>query len=344
MAFGEVMMRMQVPGHELLTQANELKYSFSGTGVNIASAVSRLGHNGSILTTLPNNALGDAAQSYLRKLGITDQFIKRDGHYIGMYFLENGFGVRSSRVTYTNRMESSFNTANEALYDFEEIAQQVDVVHFCGITLAMNDHVRNQMKILAKAVKDANGIVVFDCNYRPSLWRPSSSSSAAKNDPNGYEKARRHYEEMLYLADIVMMNEQDAMLTLGMKTGEKTRKDQLINLIPAVAKKYKISVIAGTHRTINDHNTHSLQGYIFKEGKFTFSSKITFSVLDRIGAGDAYTSGIIHGKLVGYSPQDTVNFATTAGMLAHTIVGDTPVATKQDIFQALNHTIRDVER
>ena len=69
-AFGEVMMRLQVPGYELLSQANTLKYSFSGTGVNVASALSHLGYDGFLISTLPDNPLGDAAVSHIQKLGI----------------------------------------------------------------------------------------------------------------------------------------------------------------------------------------------------------------------------------------------------------------------------------
>jgi len=327
------MMRLQVPGYELLSQANTLSYSFSGTGVNVASALARYGHTGYLISTLPSNAVGDAAVSYLRKLGITHSFINRGGDYVGMYFLENGFGARSSRVTYSNRLESSFNTASEGTYNFKEIAKQLDVVHFCGITLAMNDSVRNHMKSFAKAVKENGGTIVFDCNYRPSLW-----------GADGYEKAKPHYEEMLHLADIVMMNEKDAMFVLSMKTDKEDRTEQLMDLIPTVAKKYNISVVAGTHRSINDNNTHSLRAYIFKNQEFTFSKTLTFSVYDRIGAGDAYTSGIIYGELEGFSPEKTVLFAATAGMLAHTTVGDTPMSSKDDVMRAMTEAVNDVER
>lgn len=336
-AFGEVMMRMQVPGHELLIQANELKYSFSGSGVNIASALARFGHIGSVVTTLPRNAIGDAAEVYLQKLGIDTQFIARANQFIGMYFLENGFGVRPSRVTYTNRQESSFNTAHPDLYDFNHIAKQTDMIHFCGITLAMNDSVRQQMKKLAISVKEHGGTVVFDCNFRPSLWGDSRSNFA-------YEKAKPHYEDMLSIADIVLMNEMDAIYTLGMKTGQTTREEQLIELIPEVAEKYEIKLIAGTHRTIQESNHHSLTGFIYKDEAFAFSDCVTFSVLDRIGAGDAYASGIIQGELLQMSAKETVDFATAAAVLAHTTVGDTPLATTQEILQISSQQINDVER
>ncbi|MEK3784016.1 MULTISPECIES: PfkB family carbohydrate kinase [Paenibacillus] len=332
-AFGEVMMRLQVPGYASLAQESSLNYSFSGTGVNIASALGRLGHAGYLVSTLPDNPLGDAAIAYLRKLGIDTSFISRGGKYVGMYFLENGFGVRPGRVTYTDRLGSSFNTADPAMYDFSAIARSIDVIHFCGITLSMNENVRGQMKTLAREVKANGGTVVFDCNYRPSLW-----------GADGYAFAKPHYEEMLSLADIVFMNEKDALYILGMETKREDRAEQLGELIPKVAETYGISALSGTHRHINGDNTHSLKGYLYKDGAFHFSRTLTFSVYDRIGAGDAYASGVIHGLLQGYDPVQTVEFAAAAAMLAHTVPGDTPTAGELDILRAMGDHRSDVER
>jgi 2-dehydro-3-deoxygluconokinase len=332
-AFGEVMMRLQVPGHELLSQGNTLKYSFSGTGVNLLSALAQYGHRGSLVTTLPLNPLGDAAIAYLRKLGIDSGQIERGGQYLGMYFLESGYGNRPGRVTYSNRGESSFNTAPPDAYPFTELADQADAVHFCGITLAMNDAVRKAMLTYAEAVKRRGGMVVFDCNYRPSLW-----------GDGGYELAKPYYEKMLQLADLVFMNEKDAMLTLGMNSDQEDREEQLLELIPAVATRYGLCTVAGTQRTVHGDNRHSLRGFIYKAGSFSFSDPLTFPVLDRVGAGDAFASGIIHGELEGFDLRHTVSFAATAGMLAHTVVGDTPLASEQDIFRAMTNPGSDLQR
>lgn len=326
-------MRLQVPGQELLSQGNTLQYSFSGTGVNVLAALANFGHTGYLVSRLPENPLGDAAAAELRRLGIAQDFLARGGQYIGMYFLEKGFGARPGRVTYTNRQESSFNTAPENSYGLEEIAEAADAIHFCGITLAMNDNVRRQMKELAGVVKARGGRVVFDCNYRPSLW-----------GSNGYSQARSHYEDMLHLADIVMMNEKDALLTLGRSSTKQDRSAQLEELIPAVAHDYGIGVIAGTHREIHGDNTHTLRGFMYKNQKFTYSSPLRFSVYDRIGAGDAYASGILHGELEGWTAEQTVQFAAAAGMLAHTVSGDTPRASQQEIIRAMNEATGDVER
>lgn len=326
------MMRLQVPGYELLAQANSLQYSFSGTGVNVTSAMTKFGHRGYLVSKLPENPLGDGAIAFLQRLGIERTFISQGEKYMGMFFLENGFEQRASHVTYTNRLESSFNSAKVKDFPMDDIAKEADTIHFCGITLAMTDNVRYNMKVLAQKVKEQGGLVCFDCNYRPSLWE------------GGYSVARPHYEEMLSLADIVMMNEKDAMYILGMETSKTTRKEQLVDLIPQVANNYNLKVVAGTHRDINSDNTHSLQGYMYKDHEFYFSEPIFFSVYDRIGAGDAYTSGILHGELLGFPPEKTVKFAAAAGMLSCTIAGDTPMATEKEIITAMTAEVSDIER
>lgn len=331
-AFGEVMMRLEVPEHKLLSQGNELTYSFSGSGVNVLAMLSHLGYQSSLVTTLPENALGEAAKSFIQQLGISTHFVQMKGDYLGKYFLENGFGPRPSRVTYTNRKESSFNT-NEEGYPFQEIAKQIKGVHLCGITLAMNEKVRKQMLTFAKVVKDEGGMVVLDCNYRPSLW-----------GEGGHEKARPFYEEILSITDIALMNEKDMIYTLGMVTMKKDRKEQLQELVPKVVEKYNLLGVAGTHRMVHENNHHTLTGYFYKEQSLVFSDAKTFSVLDRIGAGDAFAAGIIHGELQNLSSADTVNFATAAGALAHTIVGDSPILSEEDIMYALKNPSPDVLR
>ncbi|MFP4974195.1 sugar kinase [Paenibacillus sp. CN-4] len=332
-AFGEVMMRLQVPGYETLAQSSRLEYSFSGSGVNVTAALARYGHNGALITTLPETPVGEAAITYLRKLGVDTSLIRRGGRHVGMYFLENGFGPRPGRVTYTDRLGSSFNTAEPGTYNMAALASNVDVLHLCGITLAMNEEVRRQMKQLAAEVKGAGGKVVFDCNYRPALW-----------GAEGYSQARPHYEDLLELADTVMMNEKDAQFILGIETGEYDRITQLKQAIPEVAKRFGIETAAGTHREIHADNTHSLTGYVYHQGQSEFSRKLTFPVFDRIGAGDAFTSAIIHGELQQYPWRQTVNMAAAAAMLAHTTQGDTALFTESEVLRALSDHTLDVER
>src|SRR5690625_3403263 len=125
-AFGEVMMRLEVPNYRTLTQTNTLDISYSGTGVNVLSALSQYGHDTAMITKLPNNSVGDAAIAHLRRLGIHTEDIVRGGDFIGQYFLEKGFSVRPSKVTYGERKTSSFCNSEFVDYDVDSILKDVD--------------------------------------------------------------------------------------------------------------------------------------------------------------------------------------------------------------------------
>src|SRR5699024_7655990 len=125
------------------------------------------------------------------------------------------------------RLESSFNTSELSDYLIDSILQNVNLIHFCGISLAMGDQIQNNIKKLAKKAKANHVTIVFDCNYRTTLWGEF-----------GHEKARSHYETMLELSDIVTMNEQDAIHILKIPTDDKERLAQLKTLIPKVAAQY----------------------------------------------------------------------------------------------------------
>ncbi|HLQ71292.1 MAG TPA: PfkB family carbohydrate kinase, partial [Bacillota bacterium] len=149
-AFGEVMMRLEVPGYKTLEQTNTLHTMYTGTGINILGGLSTFNHHTSIITKLPANSLGNAAASSIRSLGISDDDIIFGGHYIGQYFLENGYGPRASKVIYSNRKESSFSTSEIEEYDLGKILDDTDILHICGIGLAISDSTRHNAIQAAK--------------------------------------------------------------------------------------------------------------------------------------------------------------------------------------------------
>ena len=93
-AFGEIMMKLEVPDYLLLEQTNKLGVTYSGTGLNVLSGLSKFGHDTSMITTLPEGSVGDAAASYIRRLGVGTKDVQRTGSYIGQYILERGFSVK----------------------------------------------------------------------------------------------------------------------------------------------------------------------------------------------------------------------------------------------------------
>ncbi|GGE80986.1 sugar kinase [Priestia taiwanensis] len=330
-AFGEVMMRLQVPNYKKLEQSRTLDYLFSGTGVNILSAVSRYGHGTELLTKLPDNNLGDAALSYIRSLGVGTSHVLRGEEYLGIYFLENGFGVRGTSVTYTNRKDSSFCRARKEEYEYDTLLEGVTLIHFCGISLAVTPNVRETVLMLAREAKKRNITVCFDCNYRPKLW-------------DSYEQAKALYEEMLELADICLMTEKDAIHILGMETAEIEREKQLEDLLPQVAATYNIHTIAGTMRETISTTVQKLTGFIVQDGAIAYSQSHTFDVFDRIGGGDGYTSGIIHGYMMQWPKEKIAEFSIASAILAHTTYGDSPVASLREVEAFMNGAFQELER
>ncbi|HLR08755.1 MAG TPA: sugar kinase [Bacillota bacterium] len=331
-AFGEVMMRLDVPGHLKLEQTRTLHVSYTGTGVNVLSALSRFGHQTSLITKLPDNSLGDAALAYIRSLGIGTQDVCRGGKYLGKYFLENGFSVRPAKVTYSNRQESSFCTASLHDYHLDDILKDTTLIHFCGITLAVSDDARHIALKMAEKAKQRGITVVFDCNYRPKLWE------------NQYAKAQPFYEAMLQLTDICFMTEKDAKLLLDIDTDKTDRKEQMEDLLTQAAEKFAIHTIAGTIRKAESKH-QVIQGFIHHRTSFVYSREYVYETLDRIGAGDGFAGGIIHGFLHSLSMHDMIEFATASSVLAHTTYGDAPICSTEEVWTLVkNGTKTDIER
>ncbi|RQM84033.1 2-dehydro-3-deoxygluconokinase [Staphylococcus xylosus] len=332
-AYGEIMMRLEVPDNLLLRQAENLKYSFTGTGVNVTGLLSQFGYDTSLISAVPENSIGTAAIGAIRRLGIHSDFIIKNNDNLGMYFLEQGFGNRPSNVTYTNRQQSSFNTTDISEYDIVQSMKGVDVLHICGISLAMNNLTQNNILTIVKVAREQGIKIVFDCNFRPSLW-----------GENGNQRAKPYYETILREADIVIMSEKDAINTLNLTTTKESKEEQLEELLLVVAEKFNIDIIAGTIRTVQGSNQNNIKGYLFKNGTMYYSEAFEVNILDRIGTGDAYTCGVIHGELSNMDPQEIVTFSTAACVLAHTISGDTPLFDTDDIIKIVNEEKNDIER
>lgn len=327
-AFGEVMMRMMPLDYKLLSQTNTLEYLFTGTGVNVLAGLAQMGEDSYFVSTLPDNSVGEAASATLRSLKIKDDYLQYQGNHIGVYFLEKGIGNRASKVTYLNRKNSSFSLCNPNDYDYETILKDKDILHICGISLAINENTRNTALTFAKTAKKMGIKVVFDCNFRPTLW-----------DEKDLVHAKQVYREMLTYADIVFATEKDAMLNFGYTSKLKDEKEIRKDVLTQMKDEFNIQVIAGTIREGN-----YLQGYYLDNQGWEESKNYTLTIYDRIGGGDAFAAGFIHGYLNMKDRQKAIEYATCSGVLGHTTYGDSPVLSKGDILDFMENGPSDVKR
>ncbi|MGL9728645.1 sugar kinase [Enterococcus sp. DIV0756] len=327
-AFGEVMLRLSPPEYLLLDQTNELRMDYTGTGVNIMANLAQFGYETSLVTVLPENRLGQVAKSAIAKYGIKTDLLTFAHHHIGSYFAENGYGARPTQVTYQNRHHSSFGLSNQTAYDFEKVITSADLIQICGISLSLTDNTRDAAHALARKAAASGKKVCFDFNFRPSL----------NTEPNKLAFMKEQYEAILPYCDIVFGSVRD--LTDLLQLEQTDTEDELILQF---METYQIDWFAGTKR-FSEKTQKQQQGFLYSREEHVVSRKHELTILDRIGAGDAYAAGILTGYAESWHLKETVEFAAMNAVLAHTIHGDVPLTTKEQVLTILENPGIDLIR
>ncbi|APX71319.1 sugar kinase [Companilactobacillus allii] len=317
LAFGEVMLRYTVPEHMLLEQSDTVLMSTVGTGVNLLGSLSHLGYETGMITQVPDNSLGKKAVADLRKLGIDDSLVGYTNGYLGSFFVELGHGSRPQRVTYQDRLSSSFCITGPDEYDFNSALEGVDYVHICGIALSLTKETRSAALELAKVAHKKGVKVCFDFNYRMGL-----------NENNSHQMMKELYQEMLEYVDIAFGSKRD--LTDLLDYAEIKESD----LYAKFSADYDIEYFAGSNRKSDEHKRY-FQGFIAHNGQLYKSKLREVKVLDRIGSGDAFASGVITGLIENWKYEDTLRFAVANSVLTQESLNDTPLFDKEDIFDYL---------
>ena len=332
LTFGEIMLRLSTPDYATINQTQSFLVNYGGGEANVAVALAHMGHKTYFMSKLPPNQLGDGAITHLHSHGVNTDYVVRGSTTIGIYFLETGFGGRPSKVIY-NRKHSAITRIEENEFDWEEIFGNATWFHLSGITLALGERVR---KVALRAVKEAkkhNVPVSFDFNYRSKLWT--------------VEEARPVYKQFMDYVNIVFASFYDANTILEIPLDEgledKTLSEKRRNVFPKMIKKYGLHYIFGTDRVVYTATDNSLAGYYFKlsgdELSWELTEPIRFNIYDRIGGGDAFASGVIHGLLKDYNnPGYAVRYGLNTSVLKHTIYGDASTMSCEDIetFMAAN--------
>ncbi len=330
--FGEIMLRLSTPDYSTINQTQSFLVNYGGGEANVAVALSHMGHKTYFMSKLPPNQLGDGALSHLKMHGVNTDYVVRGSTTIGIYFLETGFGGRPSKVIY-NRKHSAITRIQEDEFDWDEIFADATWFHISGITLALGERVR---KVALRAVKEAkkhNTMVSFDFNYRSKLWT--------------VEEARPVYKEFMNYVDVVFASFYDANTILEIPLDDDftgtTLSEKRRNVFPKMIKKYNLKYIFGTDRVVYSATENSLAGYYFRLNDNELSCELTdpirFNIYDRIGGGDAFASGVIHGLLKSFNdPAYAVRYGLNTSVLKHTIYGDASTFSCEDIesFMAAN--------
>ncbi|MFL6556027.1 MAG: PfkB family carbohydrate kinase [Bacillus sp. (in: firmicutes)] len=323
---GEIMLRFSVENGERLFQADHLRMHYGGAEANVAISLSNFGHDVYFVSKVPENPLGIAVERHLKSYDVHTDYLIKGGERLGSYYLETGVGQRNSQVTY-DRKYSSFSMLRPDEIDFDEVFSGAELFHVTGITPALSPGLKELTLQALKKAKEKGVLTSFDFNYRAKLWSQREASDTIKT--------------LLPYVDICSCGELDAVYILGIDQADPSlsKDDRLRYYYSKIIEIYpNIRYISSTFRTIISASTNELQGNYFIEGEL-YQSKIfpIDHIVDRVGGGDAFAAGILHGILENMPPQELITFATAASALKHTIHGDCNVFSVDEVAAFANN-------
>lgn len=311
--FGELMLRLSPEGYYRFVQAEKLAATFGGAEANVSVSLANYGFDSVFVSKLPAHEIGQCAVNSLRKYGVDTSRIIRGGDRLGIFYVEKGASQRPSKVIY-DRTGSAIAQASPDEFHWKEILDGASWFHFTGITPALSDQMAAACLEACKAAKELGITVSCDLNYRNKLWTK--------------EKAGKVMGELCEYVDVCIANEEDAADVFGIKAADTDITAGTVSTqgYKAVARqlteRFHFQKVAFTLRESFSANDNGWSAMLYDGMDFYFSKKYSVHIVDRVGGGDSFGSGLIAALLMDYSPQASLEFAAAASCLKHSIEGD----------------------
>ncbi|MGB4351972.1 MAG: PfkB family carbohydrate kinase [Tissierellaceae bacterium] len=323
---GEIMLRLSTPRFERFVQADSFDVVYGGGEANVAVSLANYGYDAYFVTKLPKHEIGQAAVNHLRRYGVNDDYIVRGGDRVGIYYLETGASMRPSKVIY-DRAHSAIAEADVSEFDFDKIFEGASWFHFSGITPALGENAAILTEEALKAAKRHGVTTSVDLNYRKNLWTP--------------EEAQKVMTNLMQYVDVCIGNEEDAHLTLGFKPGETdvtTGELELAgyeSIFKQMVDKFNFKYVISSLRESYSASDNGWSACAYDGKEFYHSRKYDIRIVDRVGGGDSFASGVIYGLLEGKNFKDALEFGVAASALKHTIHGDFNMVTVAEVENLL---------
>jgi 2-dehydro-3-deoxygluconokinase len=316
------------PGIIPFRKATHCDIHVSGGEFNVAANLSDcFGLKTGIATAIVDYPIGDLIAERVRAMGVKP-FYKRfkhngvNGPNMATVYSDRGLGVRAPVVFY-NRSNEAGALLKPGDFDWKSIfAGGVRWFHSGGIFAALSETTGELIIEAMKEAKAAGAITSFDLNYRAKLW----------NIWGGAEKAQSIVARIVENVDVLVGNEEDLQLGLGVPGPEVHSESKLdpttfFGMIDNVVAKYpQVKVVATTLREVHSTNHHSWSAVAWVDGKTYTAPTAELDVLDRVGGGDGFASGLFYGLLAGEEPGEAVKLGWAHGALLTTFPGDTSMA------------------
>ena len=342
---GEIMLRLTPPNYDKIRVATEFEASYGGSEANIALALANLGVDSTFFSVVPDNSLGKSAVRMLRSNDVhcTPMILstpeETPSHRLGTYYLEAGYGIRPSKVTY-DRKHSAFAEYDYSGLDLDALLDGYDWLHLSGITPALGENCRRLVMDCLQAASRKGLTISFDGNFRGSLW----SWGEARDVCTQYLP----YINVLLGTEPYHLYRDPSDPSKGdYKDGESKHPsyEEQDEVFQGFVEQYpNIRCVARHVRYAHSGSENSLKAFMWYENH-TFESKLfTFNILDRVGGGDAFASGLIYAMIHNYRPMDMLNFAVASSALKHTIRGDANITDDVKSIRNLMNMSYDIKR
>jgi 2-dehydro-3-deoxygluconokinase len=328
---GEILLRLSTPNSKRLSQSESFDVCYGGSESNVAVSLANLGHFVSHVTRLPKNEIAESAVASLQKHKVNTKDILYGGNRLGAYFLESGAGLRAAKVIY-DRAASSMAEATPGMFNWSEIFKNTKWLHWSGITAAISQSAADTVLEALEAAQNMGITISVDMNYRAKLWKYGKTPGEVM-------------EKLLSYCNIIFGGIDAPEIFFGIVPYSKsTTKIQLMDWeIQTIANQMfekfpKAKLFGTTLRYIKSSNHHQLQGVLVDHQNLIKANLYDMNyMLDRVGGGDAFMGGLIHG-LVSYGNdyQKIVDFATAHSVLKHYVHGDTAVASIHEVEALMN--------
>lgn len=326
--FGEIMLRISPSSMgERTIQADTFRIEPGGSESNVAIALSNLGEDAAFMTILPDNELSEIIYRYLRTFNVDTSYIKTGKGRLGVYYTEIGVGPRPSQVIY-DRENSAFAKAETCDFDLNRINEECSWFHTSGISPAVS---KNAYETLEQIIKNLgkNIRISIDLNFRKKLW----DWVPAPRDKD----ISRIMSNLCSNAYLLTANETDFQDVFGFEGEGETAQKYAKIAIKAFEKMPNLQYIAISLRESLSASENNWNGILFlRNGDYFISPTFRINnIVDRVGAGDSFAAGVIHGIINIIEPQRIINFAVALSALKHTVRGDASQFNKNDVEHVL---------
>ncbi len=319
---GEIMLRLSPEGNDRFIQSESFRIIPGGGEANVAISCANYGHDCYFISKLPKHEIGQIAVNAMRRYGVNTEFIARGGERVGLYYAETGASMRPSKVIY-DRAHSSIAEAQPSDWDFDKIFEGADWFHWSGITPAISDASAECLRQACICAKKHGVKISVDLNFRKKLWTS--------------EKAISIMRPLMQYVDVCIGNEEDAELCLGFKPdadveGGETNAAGYEGIFKQMKEEFGFEYVVSTLRESFSATHNGWKALIYDGKEFYQSKRYDINpIIDRIGGGDSFSGGLIHGLLTKPTQGEALEFAVAASALKHTINGDFNLVSVEEV-------------